>query len=190
MQLLYRLAKICHKHNLKEQNAHEEDEQTILEDDNTIEMKVNGIHHTHKQNGVNGKLKLDKNSNGEETVMNGSPAHKESPSHEARIRFAARSKRGNSVPVLAGSSSTKQRTLAQPIDDSTEEGLQGLFHHLKIRQDKMRTEFQETAKWFKVATKMDRVFFWGYGITVTILTLYAFVFKPMQKNISLSTYQL
>lgn len=67
-------------------------------------------------------------------------------------------------------------------NEQTEEGLHGLFHHLKIRQDKMRTDLKETARWYQVATKMDRVFFWGYGISIMLLTLYAFIVKPMWKN--------
>lgn len=32
---------------------------------------------------------------------------------------------------------------------------------------------------------MDLIFFWVYGFTVTVLTLYAFLFKPMQKHLDM-----
>jgi len=80
---------------------------------------------------------------------------------------------------------TKTKESAEPAMGNTEKGLQDLFFHLKQRHDKVRLDLQDTAKWYKVATKMDRIFFWSYGFSVTILTFYAFVFKPMQKDISL-----
>ncbi|KAF6037232.1 hypothetical protein EB796_004461 [Bugula neritina] len=80
---------------------------------------------------------------------------------------------------------TRTKESAEPAMGNTEKGLQDLFFHLKQRHDKVRLDLQDTAKWYKVATKMDRIFFWSYGFSVTILTFYAFVFKPMQKDISL-----
>lgn len=64
-------------------------------------------------------------------------------------------------------------------------GLHELFNQLKLKQEKMRCELQETSNWYQVAAKMDMVFFWAYGCSVVILTMYSFVFKPMQKHLEL-----
>ena len=95
-----------------------------------------------------------------------------------------RSRRGHSMSAIQ-ENKTVSPPRSMPLMDHTEEGLQGLFSQLKARQDKMRRDLHTTAKWYKVATKMDRIFFWSYGISVAILTFYAFVFKPMQKKVEL-----
>ena len=160
----------------------EEGEHFMSENGTTIELKEEVAK---EQNGVRPKQEstAETNLNKDHLLPPSSNGGlKRAPSHMERARrLHTRQKRGQSVSFTH----ENMRKKKPPINDETEEGLQGLFHHLKIRQDKMRTEFQETAKWFKVATKMDRIFFWGYGISVTILTFYAFIFKPMQKNVEL-----
>ena len=187
-QLIYRLAKLCQNNKLlnkkkkKGTQNDEEGEQFMSENGTTIELKEEVAK---EQNGVRPKQEstAETNLNKDHLLPPSSNGGlKRAPSHMERARrLHTRQKRGQSVSFTH----ENMRKKKPPINDETEEGLQGLFHHLKIRQDKMRTEFQETAKWFKVATKMDRIFFWGYGISVTILTFYAFIFKPMQKNVEL-----
>lgn len=152
----------------------------MYENGNTIELKENG---SKEQNGTKPKQGMKLETGKRDLLGPSSNGRlKRGASQMERVRrLNTRQKRGQSVSFTPGNLGKQKK----PLNDDTEEGLQGLFHHLKIRQDKMRTEFQETAKWYKVATKMDKIFFWGYGISVTILTFYAFIFKPMQKDVQL-----
>ncbi|XP_067932983.1 acetylcholine receptor subunit alpha-type acr-16-like [Watersipora subatra] len=116
-------------------------------------------------------------------------SHVQEPLNDVRsIKPLNRNRRGHSLSVLhegrtLPSSSAAPKTT--PLNNLAEEGLQGMFQHLKVRQDKIRKDLHDTAKWYKIATKMDRIFFWSYGISMLILTFYAFVFKPMQKDLKL-----
>lgn len=169
LQLIYRLAQICHKSKQKVRKTWNE----AQEHGETFELRDNGA--------VINQDELDTESENRslENVRNGDIA-------TISTDDGAPGRERNGVSTTAVPNSTEDCDSADSsIIDPTEDSLHGLFHHLKIRQDKMRSEFQETAKWFKVATKMDKIFFWGYGISVTILTFYAFVFKPMQKDVEL-----
>lgn len=182
MQLIYELAQCCTKRKkqqpLKSKGKLADTEDQVIEDSTIIDQESSLI----QNNGCN-------TSHHSESPDISLHVPKGPPSLHVPKRPPNRNRRGQSLSVIHENAIHRNLPLPEddppPKNDNAEEGLHGLFHHLKVRQDKMRAELEETAKWYKVATKMDRVFFWSYGISVTILTLYAFVFKPMHKHMEL-----